>query len=669
MLDLNVTSVELEKRLLPIIAGAVAVAPLFSAIFGGGSFIYGIVNGQQKLAELKKINKKLDKLQESVDELSVRVKSLQVGQEWNEGAILYANDVQRLRFILHQMHWNVVYCTSSATMVLKSPDEAKEWADAVLDNGPDGLEQVLFSLHDLVMGTGRLFGKRSLISVYKDQLAIPSDINPGTFTQDMEDFVQYIMALESAGYAAISTAMNINGEGDKVAGFIKNIAELRMKEQWIKISEISGVPASWRKVSQQYTPPFHIAADNHGDLGARYVDLNGDGKIDMVYHRWINGNTQQKGAYLNNGNKWTWAPQYIPPFHIAADNHGDLGARFVDLNGDGKIDMVYHRWINGNAQQKGAYLNNGNGWTWAPQYIPPFHIAADNHGDLGARFVDLNGDGKIDMVYHRWINGNAQQKGAYLNNGNGWTWAPQYIPPFHIAADNHGDLGARFVDLNGDGKIDMVYHRWINGNAQQKGAYLNNGNGLTWAPQYIPPFHIAADNHGDLGARFVDLNGDGKIDMVYHRWINGNAQQKGAYLNNGNGWTWAPQYIPPFHIAADNHGDLGARFVDLNGDGKIDMVYHRWINGNAQQKGAYLNNGSGWTWAPQYIPPFHISADGHGDLGARFVDLNGDGHIDMVYHRWINGNVQHKGAYLNLDFFGDHTKSFSYASGTEQETC
>ena len=391
----------------------------------------------------------------------------------------------------------------------------------------------------------------------------------------------------------------------------------------------------------------NIAADGYGDLGARFVDLNGDGKVDMVFHRWVNGQYQQKGAYLNNGNGWTSAPQYTPPFHIAADGYGTLGARFVDLNGDGKIDLVFHRWINGQHQQKGAYLNNGNGWTSAPQYTPPFHIAADGYGDLGARFVDLNGDGKIDMVFHRWINGQHQQKGAYLNNGNGWTSAPQYAPPFHIAADGYGDLGARFVDLNGDGKIDMVFHRWINGQHQQKGAYLNNGNGWTSAPQYTPPFHIAADGYGDLGARFVDLNGDGKIDMVFHRWINGQHQQKGAYFNNGNGWTSAPQYAPPFHIAADGYGDLGARFVDLNGDGKIDMVFHRWINGQHQQKGAYLNNGNGWTSAPQYAPPFHIAADGYGGLGARFVDLNGDGKIDMVFHRWINGNLQQKGAFLN----------------------
>jgi hypothetical protein len=254
------------------------------------------------------------------------------------------------------MQAEVVYCQSSKDLTLKAPFRAKQWADAVLDNGPDGLRQVLFSMHDLVMGTGRLFGRRSLISIYKDQLAVPSDVNPGRFTQDMEDFVQYIMALESGGYAAITTAMNIIGKGENdVKDFIQDTAKPRMESQWLKISEIVGVPASWRKVSH-YEPPFHIAADGHGDLGARFVDLNGDGKIDMVYHRWMAGRSPQKGAYLNNGNGWTFAPQHTPPFHIAADGHGDLGARFVDLNGDGGIDMVYHRWMAGRNPQKGAYL-------------------------------------------------------------------------------------------------------------------------------------------------------------------------------------------------------------------------------------------------------------------------------------------------------------------------
>ena len=54
----------------------------------------------------------------------------------------------------------------------------------------------------------------------------------------------------------------------------------------------------------------------------------------------------------------------------------------------------------------------------------------------------------------------------------------------------------------------------------------------------------------------------------------------------GSDYQWLPT---PFHIAADGFGDLGARFVELNADGRTDVVYHRWIDAATQQAGAYLN--------------------------------------------------------------------------------
>jgi hypothetical protein len=108
-----------------------------------------------------------------------------------------------------------------------------------------------------------------------------------------------------------------------------------------------------------------------------------------------------------------------------------------------------------------------------------------------------------------------------------------------------------------------------------------------------------------IGARFIDLNGDGKIDFVHHRQINSDIVQKGAYLNTGEGWRSIPEYTPPFHIAHDNHGDVGARFTELNGDGKIDFIYHRRLSGGRQQKGAYINTGTQHIYTRPLSKNFH----------------------------------------------------------------
>ena len=86
--------------------------------------------------------------------------------------------------------------------------------------------------------------------------------------------------------------------------------------------------------------------------------------------------------------------------------------------------------------------------------------------------------------------------------------------------------------------------------------------------------------------------------------------------------------------------------------------------------GAYLNNGNGWTSIPQLTPPNTLAAYGYTDLGVRFVDLNGDGKTDMVYNRQVPGEPSRKGAYFSRNYFGAEMFRFiSTESGTQLDTC
>jgi len=428
----------------------------------------------------------------------------------------------------------------------------------------------------------------------------------------------------------------------------------------------------WQSTAS-YTPPAAIAnnaARGTPDGGVRFIDLNGDGLVDMVQCvSYGILSATQKGAWLNTGDGWQSVPQYIPPPIVSAESPladaNDTGLRFVDLNGDGLPDVLLHIKGNSGGVSTGAWLNTGNGWKSASQYIPPVPImnyAAEETPDTGVRFVDLNGDGLVDMVFHVKLKSGSINTGAWLNTGSGWQSAPQYIPPVPImnnAAVGTPDAGVRFIDLNGDGLVDMVqYVQNRLGALTQTGAWLNTGNGWKSAPQYIPPVPIMNNAAGtpDTGVRFIDLNGDGLVDMVqyvqYGASTAGNIQ-KGAWLNTGNGWESAPQYVPPKPIvstAADANGnDPGVRFVDLNGDGLPDMVQHILWNSGSINTGAWLNTGNGWRSAPQYAPVAMIAQNTSSakDLGVRFIDLNGDGVDDMVQNVLRSGSNIQKGAWLN----------------------
>ena len=135
---------------------------------------------------------------------------------------------------------------------------------------------------------------------------------------------------------------------------------------------------------------------------------------------------------------------------------------------------------------------------------------------------------------------------------------------------------------------------------------------------------------GAYAVNTADFNNDGKLDILYQ---DSNVASTGIHLalGNGNGTFQTPIDKPA--NAVFTSGPLsglnftgivaGSTFfaVDLNGDGKVDIVDNQGLNSNAV---VYLNTGSGFSLVPNPFPTQQFSG--------RFVfgDFNNDGYIDVL---------------------------------------
>ncbi len=323
-------------------------------------------------------------------------------------------------------------------------------------------------------------------------------------------------------------------------------------------------------------------------IGNHVWDLNGDGHLDVVGLARTPGSvaTSRTLSWAYGRGNGTFKPSGSE-VRLPADANGLLGSDLTDLDGDGHADAVL--WSRDLSQV-----------VWGRPHPHGFETAAETLAlpprMRGLAVGDLDGDGRADLAL-------STSFGLYVRLGEG---GRAFGAVAAVGSDQFGEL--RLADLNRDGHLDVLLGR---GASREIITRLGRGDGTFEAPVS----HAIGDTQLRFAFVVADVDGDGLLDVVVPGESPSHSERPQLLLGRGDG-TFAPVFLVT-HPAPGSSG-LYLATVDLNGDGRVDLVAHTAV---------WLNQGSPSPFSAQ---PLSFSEAGSVG-GIRAVgDVNGDGRPDGV---------------------------------------
>lgn len=285
-----------------------------------------------------------------------------------------------------------------------------------------------------------------------------------------------------------------------------------------------------------------------------------------------------------------------------------MDAEAGDIDGDGDIDLV----VASEGFPNRLLLNDGTGKFEDFSSLIP----ARNFDTEDIALADLTGDGVLDIVFVSEDN----ETNEYLIGIRGGGFEDR-SSSFPVAGTSNAVIAA---DVDGDGDLDIVI-----GNNGQNALLINDGRGrLTDATDTNLPdiFDITQDIEAG------DIDGDGDLDLIV-----GNEDRNRLLLNNGSGvFTDVTTARLTFNDAPEvtREADLG----DVDGDGDLDIYFANtpWGPGADPRDRLLINDGTG-VFVDQ--SELRLPSTGGVTVDADFIDIDGDGDLDIACARFLPGAV------------------------------
>jgi hypothetical protein len=413
-------------------------------------------------------------------------------------------------------------------------------------------------------------------------------------------------------------------------------------------------------------PEKNFIVETNGS-GVCLVDYDNDGWLDIYL---VNGSTfdaldgkeePPHAALFHNNHDGTFT-DVSAKAGVANDRWG-YGCSVADYDNDGWPDIFV-----GNYGKNRLYHNNHDG---------TFTDVAEKAGvtlgnwSSGSSWGDYDGDGLLDLYVTGYVHFDrnnlpvggskavgysyCQYRGQSVNCGpRGLAGEPDHL--FHnngdgtftdVTAkagvedkDRYYGFTAIFVDINGDGKPDLV----VGNDSTPNFLYINKGDGTFDDQSYVSGFALNSDGReiASMGIAAGDYENNGLIDFFITDFGD---DYKVLFHNDGDASFTDVSYKAGVAQTTIPFVGWGDGFLDYDNDGWLDLfmvnghVYpqvdqHDWGTTFAERPLLFRNvpdaTGKGRKFA--YVPP--VKGSGLADViaarGAAFGDLFNDGKIDVV---------------------------------------
>lgn len=323
-------------------------------------------------------------------------------------------------------------------------------------------------------------------------------------------------------------------------------------------------------------------------------DIDGDGKTDLGV---VNYSSNTFSIYRNISVIGSTQINYASRVDFLCGN-GPMQLRFVDLDGDGKKDVV-------TSNSSGSSITVRKNVSTAG--IISFSSRVDypaGSGTYGVSCGDIDGDGKVDIVA---TNVGSDNISVFKNNSSVGSFS------FSPKVDYYSGDGAFFstiFDVDGDEKVDVVV---TNASASTLSFFRNLSSVGTLS--FAPTVTIQAGSSPE-GITAGDIDGDGKIDIATADWGGNSAS---VYRNTST--VGSINFDTRITLGANDY-PLHVYFNDLDGDAKSDLVVsHRGGSSFCIYRNQSIVNNVSFSQKIQYFIPATSIA---------IADMDGDRRPDIA---------------------------------------